>query len=268
MKTRSAVPGARASATVGLRDAAGRPRRTAAPSERWPATPTVVVAASRLLSTASSVASTAAAKYGSRSRPGDRRAGRRPGRAARADRSPGPGRSRRSPWCAGAAGAGQPEAGPAGQPLAAGRVQRPVGDDDARCTTRPARRPGASGGRSCAPTGTPATVSRSASPKFASTSDADGVAGRARPATPCRCRPSSRSRSCPVPAPTAPSSGGSTVPTEARAADSASRTSSWVTCIRRASLRNESSHSATSGMTTSSTPIAGSSSASSSQAAS
>ena len=198
---------------------------------------------------------------------GDRRAGRR----AAAQRAQ-TGRQRQEDLAArvvaGAAGAGQPEAGPAGEPLAAGGVQRPVGDDDDDA------RPGRAGDRaprrggSCAPTGTPATVSRSASPKFASTRTptvwpdghdprrgADAALPAEAASCPCRRRPRPRRAA-------------GTVPTEARAADSASRTSSWVTCIRRASLRNESSHSATSGMITSSTPIAGSSSASSSQAAS
>ena len=56
----------------------------------------------------------------------------------------------------------------------------------------------------------------------------------------------------PVPAPTDPVSGGAVLPREASAAACAARTSSAVTCIRRQSLRNESSHSPTTGMTTSS----------------
>ena len=56
----------------------------------------------------------------------------------------------------------------------------------------------------------------------------------------------------PVPEPTAPSSGGVLEPREASAAAWAARTSSAVTCIRRQSLRNESSHSPTTGITTSS----------------
>ncbi len=71
----------------------------------------------------------------------------------------------------------------------------------------------------------------------------------------------------PVPAPTAPSAGAGP-PADARAAASAARTSPVVTCIRRASLRKLSSHSATIGMITSSVPIPGSSSISSSHAAS
>ncbi len=71
----------------------------------------------------------------------------------------------------------------------------------------------------------------------------------------------------PVPLPTAPSSG-ARPPTPALAASSAARTSSVLTCIRRDSLRKLSSHSATTGMITSSTPIAGSSAIISSHAAS
>ena len=52
----------------------------------------------------------------------------------------------------------------------------------------------------------------------------------------------------PVPDPTAPSSGGVADPREAIAASYAATTSSCSTCIRRASLRYESSHSATTGM--------------------
>ncbi len=71
----------------------------------------------------------------------------------------------------------------------------------------------------------------------------------------------------PVPAPTEPSAGGRGVPREASAASYADRTSARSTCIRRQSLRNESSHSATTGiMTSSATP--GSPSSAISQAAS
>ena len=71
----------------------------------------------------------------------------------------------------------------------------------------------------------------------------------------------------PVPEPTAPS-GGAGPPIDSRAARRAAATSSLVTCIRRASLRKLSSHSATIGIITSSIPISGSSSIISSQAAS
>ncbi len=71
----------------------------------------------------------------------------------------------------------------------------------------------------------------------------------------------------PVPAPTAPSSGAEP-PAPARAASSAALTSSRPICIRRGSDRKLSSHSATTGMITSSAPIAGSSAMSSSHAAS
>ena len=52
----------------------------------------------------------------------------------------------------------------------------------------------------------------------------------------------------PVPDPTAPSSGAVAVPRDAIAASYAATTSSCSTCIRRASLSHESSHSATTGM--------------------
>lgn len=55
----------------------------------------------------------------------------------------------------------------------------------------------------------------------------------------------------PVPDPTLPSGGGE-APRDANAADHAVATSARVTCMRRASDRNESSHSATIGMMTSS----------------
>lgn len=71
----------------------------------------------------------------------------------------------------------------------------------------------------------------------------------------------------PVPAPTAPSAGASP-PTDALAASRAVLTSAAVTCIRRASFRKLSSHSATIGMITSSAPMPSSSAISSSQAAS
>ena len=75
----------------------------------------------------------------------------------------------------------------------------------------PATSPG--GGRSDAPTGTPATVSRSASPKFASTRTPtvcpDGTRRDDEPMPPFQSK-----HDIPVPAPMAPSSGGSTVPTD------------------------------------------------------
>ena len=70
----------------------------------------------------------------------------------------------------------------------------------------------------------------------------------------------------PVPDPTAPSARRGRP--GARGGASAVATSSRVTCMRRESLRKLSSHSATTGMMTSSSPIAGSSAMSSSQAAS
>lgn len=71
----------------------------------------------------------------------------------------------------------------------------------------------------------------------------------------------------PVPAPTAPSGGGTADPADSAACCQAAATSPASTCIRRTSLRNESSHSATTGITTSS-PMAGTASAMSWHAAS
>ncbi len=112
-------------------------------------------------------------------------------------------------------------------------------------------------------------VSRSWSPKFVSVSTPtvwpDGTRRDAVPMPPLKPR-----QLIPVPAPTAPSAGGwgwRAAPA-ARAASLAVRTSAALTCIRRESDRKLSSHSATIGMITSSTPMPGSSSASSSQAAS
>ena len=79
----------------------------------------------------------------------------------------------------------------------------------------------------------------------------DGVSRDAVPMPPLKPR-----QLIPVPAPTAPSAGAGP-PAEARAAASAAPTSAVVTCIRRASLRKLSSHSATIGMITSSVPIPG-----------
>ncbi len=123
-----------------------------------------------------------------------------------------------------------------------------------------------SAGGSIRPTGTPSIVSRSCSPKFDITSTPttwpDGVSREAEPMPPLKPR-----QLIPVPDPTAPSAGAGP-PMPALAASSAARTSAALTCIRRASDRKLSSHSATTGMMTSSAPIAGSSSISSSQAAS
>ena len=160
--------------------------------EVLPSRPVTVGACSRLLSTASSVASTTAAKNGSRARPRDRR---RPVGAVAARRAQ-PGRRGEEDLAAavvrGRAGPGQARARPAGP--AAGRprrVQRRVGqhDDDARAgRRRPGRtRPAAAG--SSRPTGTPSMVSRSRSPKFVITSTPTVCAGPARPGTRCRCRP-------------------------------------------------------------------------------
>ena len=92
------------------------------------------------------------------------------------------------------AGAGEPEAGAAGDALELGEVERRVGGDDGDAAARRAcaaarrRRP------SSRPTGTPSTRRSRREPKFASTSTPT-VAPLRRRGWPCRCRPSSRSRS-------------------------------------------------------------------------
>ena len=105
------------------------------------------------------------------------------------------------------------------------------------------------------PTGCPATVSRSALPKFVSNSTPTVWPDRTRrEAVPI---PDFQPRlDMPVPAPTAPSAGGTAESTESAACRHAAATSPVSTCIRRTSLRNASSHSATTGITVSS-PMAG-----------
>ncbi len=142
------------------------------------------------------------------------------------------------------------------------------------------------GSGSSRPAGIPATVSRSRSPKLVRvTTPTVAPPGRTRDAVPMP--PLYPRQLIPVPAPTAPSpaapspaapspaapspaapSPAAVPPADARAAASARATSSGETCMRRASLRKLSSHSATMGMITSSVPIAGCSAMSSSQAAS
>ncbi len=117
---------------------------------------------------------------------------------------------------------------------------------------------GAGSGGSIRPTGTPSIVSRSWSPKFVSVSTPttwpEGTRRDEVPMPPLKPR-----QLIPVPAPTAPSAGGRRLARRpaARAASRAMRTSVALTCIRRESDRKLSSHSATTGMITSSTPIPG-----------
>lgn len=167
------------------------------------------------------------------------------------------------------AGAGQAEPDPAGQPGAGGAVDGGVGDGDAEAEQAGVAGPVGGLDRwsvSSGPTGTPATTSCSRTPKLVSSSTAtvcpSAVTRDDVPMPPLKPR-----QDMPVPAPTAPSSGASPDPREASAASRAARTSSAVTCIRRQSLRCESSHSPTTGITTSSATSACSSS-SISQAAS
>ena len=260
---RSAVP---SSTEAGLAEQRARRRANGSASARLPSRPTTVVAVSRLVTTASSVASTAAAKNGSRSRPvsgtpgaGWSRGARNPVASARKI-SPLPWVAtlpvRASPSPARRASRVQPAAS-TGASVTRTTMHEPAGR---AAGSTPAR-------RSAAPTGRPPTVSRSCSPKLVSTTAPrvcpDGSSRDAVPMPPLWPR-----QVIPVPAPTEPSSGGVRLPADARAAARAARTSSLVTWVRRLSLRCESSHSATSGRTTSSTPIVGSSSTSSSHAAS
>ena len=103
------------------------------------------------------------------------------------------------------------------------------------------------------PTGTPSTRSSSHEPKLASTSTPTVWPPARRLALPMP--PFQSKHIMPVPAPTAPSA---TTPAEASASASARPTSAASTCTVRASLSQLSSHSPTTGMTTASTPIAGS----------
>ncbi len=125
----------------------------------------------------------------------------------------------------------------------------------ASVTTMPMQEPaGVSGpdatGGSSRPSGSPATVSASREPKLVSSRTPTvwpaAVTRDEVPMPPLKPR-----QDIPVPAPTAPSAGGSPAPRDASAAAWAARTSSPLTCIRRQSLRWESSHSPTTGITTS-----------------
>ncbi len=215
------------------------------------------------MSTASSVASTTPANSGLRSRPCTAAT---VGTSSRGTRSPVANAKKISPlpWVA-----TEPVRA---NPSPARRASRwqPAGSTGASVATTTMHDPagggtgvvgGGSGSRR--PTGTPSTVSRACSPKFVITRTPTvwpaPVTRHAVPMPPLKPR-----QLIPVPDPTAPSAGRP----PRRAAASASATSSRVTCMRRESLSQLSSHSATIGMMTSSSPIAGSSAMSSSQAAS
>ncbi len=237
------------------------------PSLVLPSRPTVVGDISSELSTDSSAASTTASNRSSSPRPPSRGPSSRtvPSRSVRAVVLDGQ-EDLAAAVVGGRAGAGQAEPDPAGQPLAAGRVDRCVGDDDADAGAGRLRRAGRPPGSS-RPTGTPSTVSRSRWPKLVISSTATvwppGVTRDEVPIPPLKPR-----HDMPGPAdPTAPSSGGAAEPRDASAASWAARTSSAVTHIVRMSLRKESSHSATTGTKMSST-ISGCRSSSSSNAAS
>ena len=195
-----------------------------------------------------------------------RRAGRGRGRRPRWPATASPSRSSAqagasgqedlaAPVVGGGAGAGQAEADPAGQPRAAGAVDRRVGDDDADARARRAAGSAAGHGGSSRPTGTPATVSRSRSPKFVSSSTPTvwpgGMTRDDVPMPPLKPR-----QDMPVPAATAPSSGGGADAARREGRAHAPRARRSVdTCIRRQSLRKESSHSPTTGITTSSATL-------------
>ena len=160
------------------------------------------------------------------------------------------------PWCA-----VEPTRASPSPTRRASRTQAAL-SSGASVTTTPMHEPAGAGagsygsGGSSRPAGTPSTVSRPRSPKLAITSTPtvcpDGTIRDAVPMPPLKPM-----HDIPVPLPTEPSGGGMTWPTESRACAQAARTSAAVTCIRRASDRNESSHSPTTGIATSS-PIAGS----------
>ena len=207
------------------------------------------------MSTASSVASTTPANSGSRSRPCT--AGHRRRRAAR---HPQPGREREEDLAA-AVVRGRTRCGPAparpGGPAAGSPRGRPARRSrPPRCTSPAGGGTGVVGGGSGSsrPTGTPSTVSRPCSPKFVMTSTP----------TVCPAAVTRRRRTdAALEAQAAHAGAGSDRafrrrgrPVRDRAGRSAAATSSRSTCMRRASLRKLSSHSATTGMMTSSSPIA------------
>ena len=203
-------------------------------------------------STASSAASTTASKRSSSRRPAT--AVRRPGAPSRSKRHVG--RGGQEDLAAAVVGGRprpcEPEPDPAGEPGAVAAGDRRVGDDDADARPGGAAGPPSAPGSS-APTGTPATVSRLRSPKLVSSSTAtvcpSGVTRDDVPMPPLKPR-----HDMPVPAPTAPSSGGAGAAARERPPRRvpAPHVSAVSTCITRQSLRNESSHSPTTGMTTSS----------------
>ena len=237
---------------------AGRPRRRAAGRGRCaPSRPLVSSAAQSALRTASSVASTVAAKSGSSSASGSRaRAGRRRMRA---------GGEREEDLAAAVvgdrAGAREPEAGAARDALELGRARAARRWRRPRCSCRRAR--GAPPGSGTSPPGAerrPPARRRCAgpAPRRSSRARARRPSRRAprRRGSSCRSRPSSRSRSSRCPAPTAPWATGPPA-----AAASARPGVVRLDLHRAASLSQLSSHSATTGMTTSVAPTAGSAAA-------
>ena len=231
-------------------------RNGSRPSLVLPSRPTVVGAVSIELSTASSAASTTASNSASSPRP----LTRGPARSRAVPVGPAGGGRGQEDLAAAVvrrrAGAGQAEPDPPGQPGAAGASRPGRRSPPRRCTSRPAGPATSAGAGSSRPTGTPSTVSRLRSPKLVSSSTAtvyavrghpgrgadaalEAQAGHARAGADGALR--RRLRRCRArPAP--------------RRGRPARRSAS--TCIRRQSLRNESSHSPTTGITTSSATAA------------
>jgi trimeric autotransporter adhesin len=202
--------------------------------------PTLVSACHSALTTASSVASTVASNSGSRS----------PSRNALAPRAVESARKISPlPWWA---------VEPArARPRPARRAIRVSWDDwsGASVATTTMQLPAGRGrtasvSPSSAPTGTPSIRRCRRSPKFASTSTPTVAAPTRRLEVPI---PALKSKlTIPAPAPTAPCAKTASALATARPTPAAS------TCTARGSLSQLSSHSATTGMTTSSTPTAGS----------
>ena len=217
-----------------------------------PARPVTSGAAQSALTTASSAASTAAAKspFSPPSAKAASRAAPRPTRPVVANAT----KISPDPWCATDPVRASPSPARRASRCSWAPCERRVGGHAPRCSSRPratAARPGRPGaGRRGRRRSAGSAPSRSSPARARRRSPPP----RARRGSRCRSPPSSRSRPCPVPAPTAPSA---TAPPDAAAsARPASAASTWTGA---AVLSQLSSHSPTTGMTTSSSPTAGSS---------
>jgi hypothetical protein len=220
----------------------------------FPSRPVTVGAVNIEFNTASSDASTTAVNNGSSARPVSTDVPS--GLPSRSSRIPVPNAMKISPlpWCA-----VEPErASP--KPTRRARREHEAPSTGASVTTMPMQEPAGfrspveessvepveTTGPSARPTCTPFTISSSRAPKFVIRRTATVWSPTTRDAVPIP--PLKPRQDIPVPEPTAPSSGAVDDPREASAAPYAATTSSCSTCIRRASLSQESSHSATTGM--------------------